>query len=120
MRNMSFDYTTQQIQDRSKTVTRRLGWLRLKPGDRIAACKKCMGLKKGEKVERLAELRIVSVRREPLCYILDQGFAECAREGFPHMEPEQFVGFFCRYHRGCEPSTEITRIEFEYCDPEVS
>lgn len=116
MRNMSFMLTTEQIVARAKTVTRRTGWKMLKPGDRIAACKKCMGLKKGETVERLAVLRIVSVRREPLCHILDQGFEECHREGFPHMEPERFVDFFCASHKGCTPLSLVTRIEFDYVD----
>ena len=66
MRNMSFALTTEQIRARTKTVTRRLGWEFLKPGDLVQAVVKCQGLKKGEKVEPLAELRIVAVRRESL------------------------------------------------------
>lgn len=116
MRNMSFMLTTEQIRDRTKTVTRRLGWKTLKAGDRIAACRKCMGLKKGETVEQLAVLRVRSVTREPLCAILDQGIDECAREGFPYMEPERFVDFFCASHKGCKPDSMVTRIEFEYCE----
>ena len=41
--------TKEQILARTKTVTRRLGWWFLKPGDVVWACEKCMGLKKGEK-----------------------------------------------------------------------
>jgi hypothetical protein len=33
MRLMSFSETTQQVIDQTKTVTRRRGWLHLKPGD---------------------------------------------------------------------------------------
>ena len=56
MRNMSFYHTTEQIRNRSKTVTRRLGWAFLKPGDRVRAIVKGRGLKKGQKVEPLAGL----------------------------------------------------------------
>ena len=48
MRNMSYAMTTQQIIDETKDVTRRLGWADLRPGDRVQACEKCQGLKKGE------------------------------------------------------------------------
>ena len=76
-----------------------------------------MGLRKGERVKRLAVLRVVNVRREPMRRMTDDvayGTAECAREGFPEMTPAEFVAFFCASHRGCTPETEITRIEFEY------
>lgn len=65
-RNMSFSLTTQQIQNRTKTVTRRKGWAFLRPGDRVWACRKCMGLKPGERIERLALLEVVIVLAEPL------------------------------------------------------
>ena len=116
MNNMSFMLTTEQICNRTKTVTRRLGWRNLKPGLHIAACKKCMGLKKGETIERIAVLWVRTVIREPLCYILDHGIEECAREGFPYMEPERFVDFFCASHKGCKPDSVVTRIEFDYVD----
>lgn len=53
MRHISCALTTQQILDQSKDVTRRLGWLHLKAGDLIQPVKKCMGLKPGEKIEKL-------------------------------------------------------------------
>lgn len=65
-RNMSFSMTTEQIRNRTKTVTRRLGWEFLKPGDVVNAVVKAMGLKPGEKVERLCQLRVKNVRRERL------------------------------------------------------
>ena len=49
MRAMSFMLTTEQMRNRSKSVTRRLGWNTLKPGDRIIAAVKCQGLGKGGK-----------------------------------------------------------------------
>lgn len=111
MRNMSFALTTPQLLAREKVVTRRLGWLYLRDGEYVQAVNKCMGLKPGEKLERLCVIRIVSTRRERLDAIdVDDVF----REGFPLMSPEEFVEFFCRTHKGCKPATIVTRIEFEF------
>ena len=108
MRLISFSLTTPQFLDGSKDVTRRLGWKKLKAGDRLMAVRKAMGLKRGEHPEKLGEIEIVSVRREPL-YEIDA--AECIREGFPGMHPDAFIRMF-RAHMGCIESDEITRIEF--------
>jgi hypothetical protein len=119
MRNISFMLTPDQILDRSKTVTRRLGWKTLKPGTLVRAVRKGMGLKKGEKVEQLAIIRIVDVRRESLLKLADTtyGWNEVAREGFAaHPQfgsPETFLDMFCDTHE-CEPYIDVTRIEFEY------
>ncbi len=117
-RNMSFSLTTPQMRRREKTVTRRKGWKFLKPGDIVNACVKCMGLKQGEKVERICRLRITDVRREPLDYISmspDFGFAETALEGFPLLSGEQFVEMFCA-SMGGYADQEVTRIEFTYLE----
>lgn len=119
MRNISCALTTPQILAKTKDVTRRMGWLHLKPGDLIQPVKKCMGLKPGEKIEKLGgPVRVLSVRREPLHRITDDaknyGRYECVREGFSDLSPAQFVSMFCATHKGCTPGTEITRIEFEY------
>lgn len=115
----------EQIQSRTKRVTRRLGWKMLKPGDQICAVKKAMGLRKGEKVERLAVLTVLSVTHEPLRRMTDDlayGFAETTREGFPEGHdwhwPSQFVEMFCASHRPCTPDSMVTRIEFDYDDTE--
>ena len=113
MRNMSFALTTDQFLDGTKTVTRRLGWKFLKPGDRFRACVKCMGLKKGEKVQVLGECEVVSVRRERLDHITNE---DTEREGFPGMTAAEFVAMFCR-HMGCKPYDEVTRIEFKRVTP---
>ena len=120
MRNISFALTTEQFKARTKTVTRRLGWATLGPGDELMGCRKCMGLKPGEKIERLGKIRVVSVRREPLKAMtddLDYGFAECDREGFGDHStlrwPSAFVEFFCSTH-ACKPDEIVTRIEYEY------
>jgi hypothetical protein len=113
MRNMSFQLTASQILDRTKTVTRRLGWNNLKPGDLVRACEKCQGLKRGEKVKRLATIRVISVRREYLCNVLTYSRDEIAREGFPAMQPADFLAMFLR-EMGCGLSQPVNRIEFEY------
>ena len=121
MRNISFSLTEEQFLDDSKDVTRRLGWAFLKAGDRLMACRKCMGLKPGEKIVRLGEIEVVSVRREPLNRMaryyeivnkeIGYGKTEAIREGFPHLSGDQFVSMFCK-HMSCRPGQEITRIQF--------
>ncbi len=111
-RNMSFSMTTAQFRARTKTVTRRLGWWNLKPGDVIMGVEKAMGLKKGEKVKRLGRIRIVRVGTEILTAITDQ---EVIREGFADMTPAAFVAMFCSHHK-VVPQVPVNRIEFEYLD----
>lgn len=109
-RNMSFMLTKEQIRMRTKTVTRRLGWWFLKPGDVVWACEKCMGLKKGEKVKRICLIEIVDTHPESLAAITQE---ECVKEGFPNMTPDQFIKMFCELDR-CNPDTIVNRIEFTY------
>ena len=109
-RLMSFMLTKEQIEVRTKTVTRRLGWWFLKPGDLVWACEKCMGLKKGEKVKRICFIRIVATRPEPLTAVTQE---ECAKEGFPDTTPQQFIKMFCELNR-CKADTIVNRIKFEY------
>lgn len=136
MRNMSFSLTTPQILARTKTVTRRIGWTFLKPGDRLCAIEKGQGLKKGETVRRLAVIEVVNVRQESLRLMFDEpgyGLKEVWREGFPSLGPGEFVEFFCRSHRWphvalteddrsksrpCTPDDTVTRIEFKYVEEE--
>ena len=108
MRNMSFSLTTPQFLDGTKDVTRRKGWKFLKPGEHVMACEKCMGLKKGEKIKRLGEIEIVSVRREPLSAIDPE---DVPREGFPHLATTGFMKMF-QDHMGGTAGQEVTRIEF--------
>lgn len=129
MRLMSFALTTAQLLDGSKTVTRRVGWANLKPGDRLKAVRKAMGLRPGEKVDVLAEIEVVSVRRERLDFI---NKADCIAEGFPLYSPDEFTAMFCSHmtiadgeetwdakrekwvaaRRKMRPSDWVTRIEF--------
>lgn len=110
MRNISFAKTTHQIRCRTKSVTRRLSWLDLKPGELLRAVVQAMGIPKGQSIEPLDIIRVISVRREPLDAI-DQ--ADVIAEGFPEMTPDEFVGFFCE-EIGSEPQTTVTRIEFRF------
>ena len=121
MRNISFKLTTNQVRARTKDVTRRLGWLDLKEGDQLAGCVQCQGLKKGQHIERIAVIQVVSVRLEPLRRLTDDvayGFEEICREGFADHPslcwPSVWVRWFCSSHRGCTPDTKVTRIEFAY------
>ncbi len=131
MRLMSFALTTAQLLDGSKTVTRRVGWANLKPGDRLKAVRKAMGLKPGEKVDVLAEIEVVSVRRERLDAITP---ADVLAEGFPAWTSQvaEFVEMFCSHmtiadgeetwdakrekwvavRRKVRPNNWVTRIEF--------
>jgi hypothetical protein len=96
--------------DRSKTVTRPLGGQFLTPGTVLMGCKKCMGLKPGEKIERFGLIRVVSVRREPLDAI---DVDDVRHEGFGGMSPRDFVRHFCR-NMGCAEDQIVTRIECEH------
>jgi hypothetical protein len=115
--------TTPQFLDGSKDDTRRMGWENLRAGDVLRAVKKCMGLKKGEKMKPLDMIRVVSARREILDEMTrnpDYGLVECKREGFPEMVPSEFIEFFCKGHTGAFPKRTITRIEFERLLVDVS
>lgn len=116
---MSFALTTEQVRRQTKTVTRRLGWATVTPGTLIQPVVKGMGLKKGEKVEKIGSpIRVVKVSRERLEAIDNEeyGTAESQREGFPEMTGYEFVTMFCE-HNGCAPDAVVTRIEFEYVEP---
>lgn len=121
MQRMSYQLTTRQYRERTKTVTRRLGWLKLKPGQVLMAVEKAMGLKRGETAVELGPFIVISVRREPLMAMLDDihyGFRECALEGFgdhPDLRyPSEFIRMFCNHFPGGKVTAEtvVTRIEF--------
>ena len=118
---MSFMLTTEQVRNRTKTVTRRLGWKFLKPGQYLWAVEKAQGLKKGEKVKRLALIRVYWVIEEPLSSILYYPSDESAKEGFPNWSNREFFDFFMK-ESGCAPDSLVTRIEFQYVnvDPPFS
>lgn len=110
MRNMSFSLTTAAYEDRSKTETMRLGWVFLKPGEAFMGILKGQGLKKGEKVVKLHASRCGS---NTLARVDSVTKANRIAEGFPHLEPAEFVEMFCRHNR-CSPDRIINRIVFEH------
>lgn len=119
MRLISFHLTTRQIRDRSKTVTRRLGFAHIQPGELLQAVEKARGVTIEDRVA-LAVIRVKSVRREPLhalldqqCYSISDVRREIDREGFPDLHPAEFVEMFCEEMK-CLPGVIVNRIEFEY------
>lgn len=113
---MSVALTEQAVQARTKTVTRRAGWLMLKAGDRLTLCRKVMGRRAGEPLVRLVDVEVVSVRRERLDAITAE---ETTLEGLGHMTPAEFVEFFVSTHKGTAPESDITRIEWRYLETDA-
>ena len=107
---MSFALTTNQIRNRAKTVTRRNGWWFLKPGDVVNAVEKAMGLRKGEKIKRICQIRIVSTWAEPLNVITGD---DVEKEGFPGCTQQDFIEMYSK-HNGCLDIDPVNRIGFEY------
>jgi len=124
---MSVSHTEAAVRFRQKTVTRRLGWTFLRPGDRLTLCRKVMGRKPGEPLVRIAEVEVVSVRRERLDAIT---WADVLREGVPpgiytpkpvgghelwctDCHRADWVGWFARTF-GVTADAEVTRIEWRY------
>lgn len=116
-RLMSVALTETAVVNRAKTVTRRLGWRFLKPGDRLTLVRKAMGRKRTdgivEPLVRLAEVEVVSVRREELQQVPD---TDLAKEGFPGWDAFDWIAWFCD-EMHCTPQTVLTRIEWRYLDP---
>ena len=116
-RLMSVAYTEDAVRSRRKTVTRRLGWNFVKPGDRLTLCRKVMGRKAGEPLVRICDVEVVDVRREPLDAI---GAGDIIREGFAtaagyRADRARFLELF-RTAMKAGPDTEVTRIEWRYLD----
>lgn len=118
MRHISFRHTAPQLLDRSQTVTRRVGWRFLKPGDLLRAVGRLDGHHGGHgRVGTLAVLRVIDVRREPLSRLnvdARYGEEELPREGFPCWMRREFVDTFRHRHRLSSADVDVTRIAFEY------
>jgi hypothetical protein len=125
-RLMSVSHTEKAVRERRKTVTRRLGWRFAKPGDRVTLCRKVMGRKKGEPLERIADVELVSVRREPLCAMTDEDVIREGADPFDErynewyepggMPPaESWVQWFAETFDH-NPYDDVTRIEWRYVD----
>ena len=120
-RNMFFFHTQQQMYNRTKTVTRRSGWIFLKPNDVVNAYIESFRSYRAKrhrvpKPTPICQIRIIRVTREPLNSITQ---ADVVREGFPDWTPEQFIRFYCKSMK-VSPTDEVTRIEFEYINKEAS
>lgn len=124
-RLMSVAFTEQAVTERRKTVTRRKGWWidrrgnhLVRPGDRLTLCRKVMGRKPGEPLVRLAEVEVVSVRRQRLMALHEPsyGFVEMRLEGFPGMNPRDFIRDYFTKAQGMGPLDWVTRIEWRYLD----
>lgn len=142
-RLMSVAHTTAAVRDRTKTVTRRVGWWTdkrgrrlLQPGDMVTLCAKVMGRRYRcdcadlidgwsdcpdcddgwcvEPLERICDVEVVSVIREKLNDIVDRP-DDPALEGFPEMGPYDFIAFFCDAF-SVGPTEMVTRIEWRYLD----
>ena len=111
--------TIPQFKNRSKTVTRRVGWKDLEAGDLLCGIEKGQGLKKGEKVKRLGVIKVEKATQEWMSDFVGRPDAveECRREGFPEMTPQEFNTFFRKSH--ANPGADdllVTRIEFSYVE----
>jgi hypothetical protein len=115
-RLMSVALTADAVVERRKTVTRRLGWRHAKRGMHLTLCRKVMGRKRRdgtvEPLVRLAEVEVVSVRRQQLCEI---PLSDVAAEGFPEMTRAEFIEMFCR-EMHCSRYALVTRIEWRYLE----
>lgn len=135
-RIMSCAQTEQAVLDKTKTVARRLGWWcdrngkrLIVPGDELTLVRKAMGRKPGEPLVRLAQVRVVDVRRERLDAITA---VEVYREGvadevcdwheatFPDdidaSLADAFVDWYCHVFK-CGGDVKVTRVEWEYLHP---
>lgn len=110
---MSFSATVEQMRARTKTVTRRHPdtWRNLKPGDRVLAIEKGMGLAKGEKQTPIEIIEIVSNRVERIMDLTD---LEVIKEGFPDLTVEEFLTeVWHPLHGPVHPACAVRRIEFK-------
>lgn len=109
-RNMSFMMTIEPMRNRIKTVTRRNGWwfLNTGGGEILNAVEKCQGLKKGEKVKHIHQIKTTVTWPEVLRTITPE---EVIREGFLNMTPAEFTEMYCHCNK-CKPDHIVNRIGF--------
>lgn len=106
-------HTQQQMRNRTKTVTRRVGWNNAKVGDRVLAVSKSQGRKRGEQPELFGTIELTEVSREMLSDMDDE---DVDREGFPHFTTDDFIDMFCKHMR-CDSWTVVNRLAFLFvCD----
>lgn len=110
-RLMSVSHTADAVIERRKTVTRRRGWRMLRPGDRLTLCRKVMGRKPGEPLERLAEVEVINVRRERLDDMRDADIDREGVRGLPTVE--DWIDWYAMAF-GVAADDLVTRIEWRY------
>ena len=126
-RLMSVAFTEAAVVERRKTVTRRKGWWLdargrriIVPGDRLTLCRKVMGRKPGEPLVRLAEVEVVTAERQPLDLLVNPTIDprwpidEMVREGFPGLDPWEFVERYFLAAQRMRANDDVTRIEWRY------
>ena len=111
-RYMSFSFMIDLIKGKTKTVTRRLGWWFLRPGDELIAVEQSMWLKKGQKPVKVCKIRVTSTGPEPFHEIT---FDDVTLEGYVEMNTDEFVKLYCEMNK-CDPDTMVNRIEFTYAE----
>jgi hypothetical protein len=119
---MSCSATKEAVRNRTKTVTRRLAWDDLWNDEEIILVEQAQGLKKGDHQVPLARVAIASTRSEPLNRLEKEpeyGRAEMILEGFPDMDPSDFITMFVRMNKLAgktySPRSQVVnRIEWVY------
>lgn len=96
-RRMSCAITVDAVRARTKTETRRHvgSWRTLTAGDRLTLIEKGMGLKKGDRQVKLADVVVTGVRVEPLSAMTEEA---CTAEGFPGWTVERFAAMWLSSH----------------------
>ena len=115
---MLFDDTAAGLMAREQTVTRRVGYEEVRPGDFIDAVSEMWMLNHPGKIVPLAKLVVVSVRAEPLKRLLEEpeyAAKEMKRSCLSRDKSlrAQLAAFVSR-HRSTSLSSMVTRIEFAY------
>lgn len=120
-RLMSVSMTEDAVLRRIKDVTRRKGWRNAEPGMTFTLCRKVMGRRRAdgfvEPLVKLVDVEVVSVRWERLDLMTRlplYGAREVAREGFPGMDPAEFIRRFFTDAQGIQPDEHVNRIEWRY------
>lgn len=126
-RLMSVAYTADAVREHRKHVTRRLGWWEnragrrlLHPGDELDLCEKVMGRKADQPLVRICRVEVTDVRRERLNWLLTgpagYGASEMILEGFPGLDPGEFIDRYFLTAQGIGPMVDVTRIAWRYLE----
>lgn len=112
-RAMSCSLTIDSVRAGTKTVTRRhVGtWRNLYDGDHLILVEKAMGLPRGARQIKLAEVKVTDVRDELLTAVFDEPDA-LEREGISNMSPNRFAYWWAEQHgyKGCQNPDDLARI----------